>query len=456
MEVVLHDLKNKAILGTFIHCPNRGKIEFSENALLVIDSSGKIADHLKNSDPNYEHVKRKFNDSGALIEFSDHQYLLPGFTDLHIHAPQWPQLGKALDVPLEVWLQKYTFPLEAKYEDEDFARMVYSDLVSSLLKAGTTTAVYYGTIHQRANQILADVCINKGQRAIIGKVVMDNIDQCPDYYRDASTQVAIDGTSEFLDYVKTHTHNTENRVDVAVTPRFIPSCTDEALHALGDLASKHSSYVQTHCSESDWEHNYVIERCGKSDTEALMEYGLLTNSTVLAHGNFISENDMDLIKEQGAGVAHCPLSNYFFSDAVFPLRRALEKGLRVGLGTDISGGPSASVLDSCRGAIIAARALENGTDANIERDQRGVPKSRVDFSDAFYLATKGGAETLNLLTGSFEKESFFDAILIDTKVDNAPIPVYDDIDSELDLVQKIIMLSTTANIIRTWINGSLV
>ena len=99
---------------------------------------------------------------------------------------------------------------------------------------------------------------------------MDDKDQCPDYYRDESTKAAIDGTSEFLDYVNNHEQNIENKVNVAVTPRFIPSCTDEALNALGDLASRHSSYVQTHCSESDWEHNYVIKRCGKSDTEALM------------------------------------------------------------------------------------------------------------------------------------------------------------------------------------------
>ena len=126
----------------------------------------------------------------TLYEISSHQYIIPGFTDLHIHAPQWPQLGKALDVPLEEWLQKYTFPLEAKYHDENFARMVYSDLVSSLLKSGTTTAVYYGTIHKEANRILADICLNKGQRAIIGKVVMDNPEECPEYYRDVSTQSA--------------------------------------------------------------------------------------------------------------------------------------------------------------------------------------------------------------------------------------------------------------------------
>ena len=362
-------------------------------------------------------------------------------------------MGKALDVPLEEWLQKYTFPLEAKYHDENFARMVYSDLVSSLLKSGTTTAVYYGTIHKEANRILADICLNKGQRAIIGKVVMDNPEECPEYYRDVSTQSALEGTSDFLNYVKNHSKNIDNRVDVAVTPRFIPSCTDEVLQELGKLAKRQSVYVQTHCSESDWEHNYVLNRCGKSDTEALMDYGLLNRSTILAHANFISENDMELIKEEGAGIAHCPLSNFFFSDAVFPLRRALEKGLRVGLGTDIAGGPSPSIFESGRSAISSARALENGVDPSINRDQRGRNDSRIDFSDAFYLATKGGADVLNIPTGSFEKAKHFDALLIDTQVDNAKISIHEDVDNDQDVIQKMVMLATRSNIVRTWVSG---
>ena len=282
---------------------------------------------------------------------------------------------------------------------------------------------------------------------------MDNPEECPEYYRDVSTQSALEGTSDFLNYVKNHSKNIDNRVDVAVTPRFIPSCTDEVLQELGKLAKRQSVYVQTHCSESDWEHNYVLNRCGKSDTEALMDYGLLNRSTILAHANFISENDMELIKEEGAGIAHCPLSNFFFSDAVFPLRRALEKGLRVGLGTDIAGGPSPSIFDSGRSAISSARALENGVDPSINRDQRGRKDSRIDFSDAFYLATKGGADVLNIPTGSFEKDKHFDALLIDTQVDNAKISIHEDVDNDQDVIQKMVMLATRSNIVRTWVGG---
>ena len=160
---------------------------------------------------------------------------------------------------------------------------------------------------------------------------------------------------------------------------------------------------------------------------------------------------MDVIKEHGAGIAHCPLSNFFFSDAVFPLRRALEKGLRIGLGTDISGGPSSSIIDASRNAIIAARALENGVNPNIERTNRGLPDSRVDFRDAFYLATKGGADVLNIPTGSFERGNFFDALLIDTEIESAPISLSND--SDQDIVQKIIMLATRVNIVKTWVSG---
>ncbi len=452
----MKNVRGKVILGSIIHSTNRGKVEFLKNALLMINADGKVSDLLESSSPNYSKILNQSKSSNSLYEILDHQYILPGFTDLHIHAPQWPQLGNALDVPLEVWLQKYTFPLEAKYQDENFARIVYSDLVSSLLSAGTTTAVYYGTIHQKANQILADICLNMGQRAIIGKVVMDNPEECPGYYRDSSTNEALDGTSEFVNYVRNNPKNSDNRVDVAITPRFIPSCTDEALYELGKLAQRHSTYVQTHCSESDWEHNYVINRCGKSDTEALMDYGLLNRSTILAHANFISENDMELIKDKGAGIAHCPLSNFFFSDAVFPLRRALEKGLRVGLGTDIAGGPSMSILDIGRSAIISSNALESGVNTIVSRDLRGCVDSRIDFNDAFHLATKGGAEVLNIPTGSFEKDNFFDAILIDTEIDNARIAIQSNADSDEDLIQKIIMLATRSNILKTWVDGLIV
>ena len=120
---------------------------------------------------------------------------------------------------------------------------------------------------------------------------------------------------------------------------FVAECR-EMLEALGGVAKQCGCAVQTHCSESDWQHGYAFARHGISDSEVLDRFGLLTRRTVLAHGNLLSPSDMERVKSRGAGVAHCPLSNVYFSNAVFPLRAALAKGLRVGLGTDIAGGTS--------------------------------------------------------------------------------------------------------------------
>jgi guanine deaminase len=435
------------LLGTFMHAPAIGQIEILDNALIELDGDGAIVRIRKFGEDGYAEAL-----GGEVERMPEGSYVLPGFCDLHVHAPQWPQLGKALDVPLEVWLQQYTFPLEARYADLAFAERAYAGLVDDLLSNGTTTALYFATQHQAATRRLAEICLEKGQRALIGKVVMDNVEQCPGFYCE-TTEDGLRGTEDFIAFVQGHPGNRAGRVKPVITPRFIPSCTDEALKGLGQLARSCGCHVQTHCSESDWEHNYVLDRHGVSDTDSLDRFGLLTRHTVLAHANFISGADMDTIQARGAGIAHCPLSNHYFSNAVFPLRRALEKGVRVGLGTDISGGPSASLLDNIRWAVASSRALDDGVDAALPYDSRGVRRSMVDWKTAFYLATKGGAEALDLPVGSFEPGRAFDAILIDPLAESSALNLFDDLDTLEDAFQKIVYTASKADIARVWVAG---
>ncbi|MFK8033584.1 MAG: guanine deaminase [Hyphomicrobiales bacterium] len=449
----MRNLNGMVLQTTLMHAPVLGSVEIVSNALISIDDVGSISSVLSPEDSEYADARNSAVADHNLVETSEHQYLLPGFVDLHIHAPQWPQLGKALDVPLEVWLQEHTFPLEARYQDSAFAERMYQSLVTSLLAHGTTTAVYFATVHQEATRILADKCLENGQRAFVGKIAMDDPAQCPDFYRDESAEAALDGTRAFVDYVLSMPGNGSSLVRPVVTPRFIPSCTDAALAGLGELAAEYDCHIQTHCSESDWEHDYVLERTGKRDTEALDEFGLLGRHTVLAHSNLIDDGDMDLIRERGSGVAHCPLSNVYFSNAVFPLRRALEKSVRVGLGTDISGGPSASLFDGCRHAISSSRNLEEGVDPTLSAEDRGTKKSRIDFREAFHLATAGGADVLDISVGRIAKGYQFDAILVDADAPTAPILVEDGSDSLDDVLQKIINTATRANIANTWVAG---
>jgi guanine deaminase len=445
------NLRGKIVSGTFFHAPSLGMVELLRDALVAIGADGRITRVVQAGDPDQAPLRAAAATEDRLVQLAG-GYLLPGFVDLHIHAPQYPQLGKALHVPLEVWLQRYTFPLEARYADIAFARRNYARLVGDLLANGTTTALYFATIHSEATQLLVDLCLERGQRALIGKVAMDNPQECPDFYRDASTEAGLQGTRALIDYVRRHPDNGEHLVQPVVTPRFIPSCTDEMLEGLGGLARDTGCHVQTHCSESDWEHDYVLARHGRTDTESLDAFGLITRRTVLAHSNFIAEADMTRIAARGAGVAHCPLSNVYFSNAVFPLRAALAKGVRVGLGTDISGGPSASMFESCRMAVAASRLLEEGVDASLPPGRRGRGGSRIDFRDAFYLATAGGGDVLDMPVGRFAPGQHFDAMLIDPDASAGTIRL-DDQDEDEDVLQKILFTASRANIGSVWVGG---
>ena len=446
------DLRNKTMAGTFCHAPAAGSIEILRDALVEIDGQGRIASVTPSGAADHAAKRMAAEAAGTLVVAPPRSYILPGFVDLHIHAPQYPQLGKALDVPLEVWLQEHTFPLEARYADLAFAKRHYEALVGDLIGNGTTTALYFATQHVEASMALVDICLKKGQRALVGKVAMDNPAECPDYYRDASAEEGILGTKALIDYVATHPEN-RGLVHPVITPRFVPSCTDPLLEGLGELARECGCHVQTHCSESDWAHGYVLDRFGRTDAETLDRFGLMTRKTVLAHSNFLTDSDMDLIHARGAGVAHCPLSNAYFANSVFPLRAALAKGVRVGLGTDISGGPTASMIEAQRMAISASRMLETGVDPALPQETRGRAGSRIDFDTAFYLATAGGGDVLDLPVGQFAPGFHFDAILVDPDAPEGTMRVWDDIDSDEDALQKIVYTASKANLAAVWIGG---
>ncbi|WP_248310476.1 guanine deaminase [Devosia sp. Root105] len=435
-------LRGRSVRGSFVHAPVRGELEVLRDAVITIGSDGTITSVGRAADGVPE----------GTIELPAGQLMLPGFVDLHIHAPQYPQLGMALDVPLEVWLGKYTFPLEAQYADLAFAQERYETLVADLLASGTTTALYFATVHREATELLAQICLEQGQRALVGKVVMDDPASCPDYYRDASAELAVADTRAVIDHIRALPDN--DRVLPVITPRFIPSCTDAALAGLGKLAAECGCHVQTHCSESDWAHGYALDRYGETDTAALDGFGLLGRKTVLAHSVFLTDDDMAMVRAAGAGVAHCALSNMYFGNAVFPLRRALEKGLYVGLGTDISGGPSGSMLEACRATAQASRLLEDGVDARDSRETRGVPNSRIDMLTAFHLATAGGGEALDLPVGMFRPGYHFDALLIDPAAEAGTVRLFGAEPAER--LEQILYTASRPNIAATFVGGDLV
>jgi len=428
------------IRGTILHTPKRGQLEVLEDQVITTDSLGAILSvvpYAAGCQPD--------------IELGKSVVLLPGLVDTHIHASQWPQLGTGLDEPLEKWLFKYTFPLEARYSNTDFAQRVWQSMVPKLLRQGTTTAVYFTSIHEAATTALAETCLAFGQRAYVGRVAMDHPDGTPDWYRDLSASDGVEASHRSIVDIRSLSGN-NGLVQPIVTPRFIPACTDELLDGLGRLAAAENVLTQTHCSESDWEHGYVLDRHGVSDTSSLERFGLLRDHSVLAHGSHLTEQDIRVAVAAGAGVAHCPLSNSYFANAVFPLARALESGLRVGLGSDIAGGSQSSLFRQCEHAVTVSQMLDDGVDASVEANKRGVSSSRIDIPTAFWTATAGGAELLGLPVGVLAEGFMFDAIAVDISA-NSSAGIWPEFDDWPRIFEKLIRCSTAADITRVWVDG---
>ena len=320
----------------------------------------------------------------------DNQVLTPGFIDLHLHAPQWQQNGTALDLPLDEWLFTYTFPLEASFADRAVAEAVYPDLVATLLGHGTTTAAYLSSVHDEATAILAETCVAQGQRAFVGRVAMDHPTGTPDFYRDHDAVSGIDASRRSITDIAA--------IDAGRGPgpadhhaRFAPACTDEMLAGLGRLAEETGTLVQTHCSESDWEHNYAFERFGTSDTEALDAFGLLREHTLLAREPCTSERHRP---DRRTGCGDRALSD---QQRILRQRRAAASR-RAGTGRPRRPGHRHRCRRASRGVPADPRRRDllpirqDGVDARKDPDARGVPDAAIDTVTGFWLATAGAAE----------------------------------------------------------------
>lgn len=442
--------KGLGILGNGYYCKTFDEIEYLNKALICINEEGMIEKVLLEEDSAYETRRREYELDGRLNVLKEDEILLPGFVDLHIHAPQWAQSGTALDRPLEVWLNDYTFPLESKFKDLDFAAKVYKDVVNETLKNGTTSAVYFATVDLEPSLLLANICGEKGQRGFVGKVTMDDEAGCPSYYKDKDYKVSIEETEKFINAVIAIQNNYKQKVYPVITPRFIPTCTAESLKGLGALAKKYDVHIQTHVSESDWAHQFVKEKTGENDASALNKFGLLGDKSLVAHAPFLETNDIKIMAEGQSTIAHCPLSNAYFANSVLPVKDFMERGINIGLATDISGGYSPSMYSAIRQAVISSKMLQDGVNPSLAKDVRGRNNSSLTLNNALYMATVAGGKALGLPLGKLEAGYIFDAQVVNTKEN---IPRFYEEKHEEDLLHKVLLLAQTNNIKEVWIQG---
>jgi len=346
-----------------------------------------------------------------VVTLRETEFLAPGMVDCHVHAPQYAYSGTATDKPLMEWLQHYTFPAEKRCEDVEYAKHLYGALVEQLLREGTTCVALYATIHVPATKALVDICLEKGLRAVVGNVCMDR--HGGDGYEE-TTEDALEGTKACLDYIRQAQPGASGLarlVQPCMIPRFIPTCSPELLAGLGAMAQNADDvWVQSHASEAADQIKFVDSlHPGQRCTDIFDSHGLLTNKCVMAHCVYLEVGELDTFAKRGAGVACCPLSNAHFSLSpgwhAFSFHKAHARGVRVGLGTDIAGGYTASILVACRHAVVASKH-------DVDKD--------VDYKDAFWAATLGGARALGLdaVLGNFEVGKQFDAIRVNCAAGN--------------------------------------
>lgn len=329
---------------------------------------------------------------GEVVDLSG-KLIAPGFIDTHLHAPQLEMIGSYGGHLLE-WLNRYTFPTERQFEDPVHARRVARSLYDELLRNGTLTALIFSTVHATATDIFFEEAELRGFRGIIGKAMMDR--NAPEYLLDRSAQQSYDESRALLE--KWHGRGL---LGYAITPRFAPTSTPEQLELAGKLKAEFPDvWVHTHISENRNEVLWVQELFSDAEyADVYDHYGLLGERTVLAHGVWLTPEELDLLARRGSRISHCPNSNLFLGSGLFPLHRVLDAGVIVGLGSDIGAGTTPSLFNAM-------------ADAYKVQQVQNVSLSPFHL---WYLATLGGARALTLdgETGSLEAGKSADFLVLD-------------------------------------------
>ena len=323
--------------------------------------------------------------------------LIPAFSDLHVHAPQYPQRGLGMDLLLSDWLNTYTFPQEARFGDSEYAHGVYRAFLDSLVQNGTYHACVYGTIHREATSWLLEQMEKTGLRAFVGKVNMDI--QSPDYLSETVGE-SLRETEAFLE-----AYAGSRYAKPIITPRFAPTCSRELLRGLGKLGRKYRVGMQTHLVESRWEAAEAVRLnpdCS-CDTRIYEEAGLLENGPVVAaHFIFPAGEDIRILKKYGGYAVQCPDATVNVIAGIMKTASLADEGVSLALGSDIAGGHLPGIYTQ------AARSVQlSKLKAFYEPEEnRSIP-----FANAFYMATKEGGALFGKV-GSLEPGYDFDALVI--------------------------------------------
>jgi guanine deaminase len=382
---------DKAIRASFLHFvddPDKSSDawQYIEDGLLIlklgrITALGKMDDWFDFLPDGVE-----FHDFGGKL-------IMPGFIDTHTHYPQTDMIASHGAQLLE-WLEKYTFPTEAKFSDIKVANATAEFFCDELLRNGTTTSAVFSTIHAESVDAIFSAAQKRDMRLISGKVMMDR--NAPDFLCDTAKS-SYEDSAKLIE--KWHGNG---RALYAVTPRFAPTSTEAQLRVAGELLQEYDGlYLQSHAAENADEVAWVAELFPqrRSYLDVYDHYGLVGERSIYAHCIHLDQADREQMASRGAAIAFCPTSNLFLGSGLFDLDSAQQNNIRVGVATDVGGGTSFSILQTLNEAYKVSQ----------------MSGQTLTSMKAFYLATLGGAKALYLdhALGNFEVGKEADFVVLD-------------------------------------------
>ena len=364
------------------------RVDFYDPGFLVIDGDKFV--RVAREDPRSEFPDAEFRDFKKKI-------ILPGFVDIHVHLPQLAIMGSGQG-ELIAWLNTYTYPEEARFADPAHAENISTAFFDELVANGTTTAVIYSSVHERATEIAFTAAQSKGVRAFIGKVMMDR--NSPEALLE-DTEDSIRASMRLFDKWD---NAAGGRLRYVFTPRFAASCSMPLMERVGQIARETGAFVQSHLSENKDEVRWIRELFPDQPSYAAVydDAGLLDERTIMAHCIHLSSEETALLARQRTKIAFCPYSNRTLRSGTMPYRKLRDAGLTIALGTDVAGGPSLSMFEQMREAISA---------------------TGITPSEALYLATLAGATALGLSgrIGNFDAGKDADFVVAEAKGSRNPV-----------------------------------
>ncbi len=373
--------------------------------------------------------------------------VMPGMVDLHAHLPQLPNAGLGAGMDLLSWLDRYIFPLERRFDQEEDAARLAPAAFRTFAAAGTTTLLAYGAVYKASMEGAFRAAEEHGIRAILGKVMMDRIT----YDETIDPSTILDRSVRESEELIGDWHGADDgRLGYAVTPRFAISCTAELLRESAALAARTGAWWQTHVSEDPGEIQEVARLFPEAQdyVDVYDRAGGLGARTILAHAVHLTDRELVRLVETDTRVAHCPASNLFLASGIMPLARYREAGLGIGLGSDVAGGPDPSIFSVMQVGAYAQAAL---------RTVAGEQRASLTPLDWLRLGTLDGARALGLdeRIGSLEAGKDADLIAVDPRLTAArrDLP-YDAARVETDEVMSRLIFRAHPDMVRgAWVRG---